>query len=146
MGERDAAMRPSLLLSNFAPLHISGKQDEMVYLEQTTAAQRAWFPVAPARIAGTPVLALRNTTDHTACSVPATIGGDFSSDFNGDFDRPARGSVRLTFSLPEGLAVGEYEYHLLDGDVTLSIGLAWIGELGNADEYDHPVEFDQYDD
>lgn len=127
-------MRPSLLLSNFAALHISGKQDAMVYLEQTTEAQRAWFPVAPARIAGTPVLALRNTTDHTTCSVTATVGGD-----------PSRGSVRLTFALPGGLAVGEYEYHLLDGDVTLSIGLAWIGELGTADEYDHPVEFDQYD-
>ena len=118
----------------------------MVYLDNITDTQRVWFPVAPARLEGAALtLVFRNTTDQRSFTLAGELCGDFSDDFSGDFDRPARGSSRIAFALPADLPVGEYEYALLAGWQTQSVGLAWIGQLGTAEETDHHAIFDQYE-
>ena len=53
---------------------------------------------------------------------------------------------RIALELPEGITEGEYEYELRSGDVILSTGLLYVGELPTerAQEYEKTVEYEQY--
>lgn len=48
-------------------------------------------------------------------------------------------------SLPEGIASGEYEYKLVDGDAVLSSGLMVIGDKIGVGQYEKEVTYKQYE-
>lgn len=48
-------------------------------------------------------------------------------------------------ALPDGIASGEYEYKLVDGEEVLSTGLISIGDLKGVKEYNKEVTFKQYE-
>lgn len=48
-------------------------------------------------------------------------------------------------ALPDGIASGEYEYKLVDGEEVLSTGLISIGDLRAVGQYEKEVTYKQYE-
>ena len=51
----------------------------------------------------------------------------------------------LAVIVPEGCPVGEYEYSVQVGDQVLSTGLLMVGELDKPEQYEKPIEYEQYE-
>lgn len=90
----------------------------MLYIANTTEAQAVWVPKnygtqgVPSDLA----FILRNTLDHTRPVETGVLNIDVS-----------RLYYNVAFSLPEGVADGEYRYELTGGGQQLSVGLLYVG-------------------
>lgn len=109
------------------------KEDTMIYLDKTTAAQPLYIPRSVRGVEGALSLTLRSTVGLSVVLDVDPIDLDTSSLY-----------YRLAVSLPEGIAVGEYEYTLADLTGDLATGLAWVGTLNKPTEYDTSIEYEQY--
>lgn len=106
----------------------------MIYIENHTAPQSAFIPNNGLAVEGELRLMLRNTTNKGNAVTLAVVALDSKATY---YD--------VTFALPEGLAGGEYDYHLLGGEAVLSKGIAILGESKRSCKvYDKPIEYTQY--
>lgn len=105
----------------------------MIYLEQTTEAQRAFIPAngkgTPARLRLTGTVGLEMVMDTEVVDMP------LSSFY-----------YSVAFSLPDGTPSGEYDYVLEDADgLELSRGLAMVCGPSRGDtQYEEKITFKQY--
>lgn len=53
--------------------------------------------------------------------------------------------LHLAVVVPDGCPVGEYEYDVKAGDRLLSTGLLMVGEFAKPEEYEKPIEYEQYE-
>lgn len=105
----------------------------MIYLEQTTEAQRAFIPAngkgTPARLRLASTVGLEMVMDTEVGDMP------LSSFYYG-----------VAFSLPDGAPSGEYGYVLEDADgLELARGLAMVCGPSRGDmQYEEKITFKQY--
>ena len=52
--------------------------------------------------------------------------------------------LHLAVIVPEGCPVGEYDYNVQVGDQIISSGLLVIGEFDKPDQYEKPIQYEQY--
>ena len=52
--------------------------------------------------------------------------------------------LHLAVIVPEGCPIGEYEYNVQVGDQILSTGLLMVGEFDKPDQYEKPIQYEQY--
>lgn len=105
----------------------------MIYLEQTTEAQRAFIP---ANLGGTPArLRLAGTVGLDMVMDTEVVDMPISTLYYG-----------VAFSLPDGTPAGEYGYVLEDADgMELSRGLAMVCGPSRGDtQYEEKITFKQY--
>lgn len=89
----------------------------MMYLENVTTPQTKYLPRhRKANVTGTFRLTLRNTVSGQTWTVEASVADELHYMW------------AFTFSLPEGMEEGEYEYTLSRGSKTYDGGVAHIGE------------------
>lgn len=105
----------------------------MIYLKNTTDAQPLFIPRNGEDVAGDMILKMRNTTDNTEISVSVTDLHTSGLYFN------------LALTLPSGIAVGEYQYRLLAGELVMSDGIVYIGEFKNPSQYEETITYKQYE-
>ena len=51
----------------------------------------------------------------------------------------------MVVALPEGLADGEYQYNLMDGNILVSQGLLYIGDLQSPMQNEKIITYKQYE-
>lgn len=106
----------------------------MIYLEHTTDAQVVYIPRDNADAAGTLQFSLRSTVDLDTVIDAVVLGLNL-------FTRYYSVAVRL----PDGCPSGEYEYTLTAGGDMVSTGCARINDPEQVDEYDKPIQYEQYE-
>lgn len=104
----------------------------MIYVEQIRTPQPASFPKAWAAPSGDLALKVTNTT--TLAVVPVTLE-IFGQD-------ALRYDLDLTF--PDGIAVGEYDYELTAGGVTVSSGLLICRPGQSVEQYEQSINFVEF--
>lgn len=105
----------------------------MIYLTNISDAQILMIPRNGGIVTGEMSLVLRNTTDQQETTLSVT-------DMN-----TSRLYFHLAVALPEGLADGEYQYTLKNGNIQVSCGLLYIGDLQSASQYERTITYQQYE-
>lgn len=110
----------------------------MLYLENTTSAQRIYIPLNGSTDGSmNPALTLRSTVNLT----------EYAPVIDPDWEMTAL-YVRLSVSLPSGMQDGSYEYRLSDGERLVSSGCLILGASrneGNDRQYVKDIEYMQYE-
>lgn len=96
-------------------------------------AQILMIPKNGGIVTGEMSLVLRNTTDQQETTLSVTDLNTSGLYFN------------LAVALPEGIADGEYQYTLKNGNIQLSCGLLYIGDLQSASQYERTITYQQYE-
>ena len=105
----------------------------MIYLKNISDAQILMIPRNGGIVTGEMTLVMRNTTDLQETTLSVT-------DLNTSglyFD--------LAVSLPGGLADGEYQYSLKDGNIQVSCGLLYVGDLQSPSQHETTITYKQYE-
>ena len=105
----------------------------MIYLKNISDAQILMIPRNGGIVTGEMSLVMRNTTDLQETSLSVT-------DLNTSglyFD--------LAVSLPGGLADGEYQYSLKNGNIQVSCGLLYVGDLQSPSQHETTITYKQYE-
>lgn len=105
----------------------------MIYLTNISDAQILMIPKNGGIVAGEMSLVLRNTTDQQETTLSVTDMNTSGLYFH------------LAVALPEGLADGEYQYTLKDGNIQVSCGLLYIGDLQSSSQYERTITYQQYE-
>ena len=105
----------------------------MIYLTNISDAQILMIPRNGGIVTGEMSLVMRNTTDQQETTLSVTDLNTSGLYFN------------LAVALPEGLADGEYQYTLKDGNIQVSCGLLYIGDLQSPSEYERTITYQQYE-
>lgn len=105
----------------------------MIYLMNISDAQILMIPKNGGIVTGEMSLVLRNTTDQQETTLSVTDLNTSGLYFN------------LAVALPEGIADGEYQYTLKNGNIKLSCGLLYIGDLQSASQYERTITYQQYE-
>lgn len=105
----------------------------MIYLTNISDAQILMIPKNGGIVTGEMSLVLRNTTDQQETTLSVTDLNTSGLYFN------------LAVTLPEGLADGEYQYTLKDGNIQVSCGLLYIGDLQSPSQYERTITYQQYE-
>lgn len=105
----------------------------MIYLKNISDAQILMIPKNGGIVSGEMSLVLRNTTDQQENTLSVT---DMST--SGLY-------FHLAVALPEGIADGEYQYTLKDGNIQVSCGLLYIGDLQSPSQYERTITYQQYE-
>lgn len=105
----------------------------MIYLKNISDAQIAMIPRNGESTAGEMSLVLRNTTDQQETTLSVTDLNTSGLYFN------------IAVALPAGLANGEYQYSLKNGEILVSGGLLYIGELKSPSQYETTIKYKQYE-
>ena len=105
----------------------------MIYLKNISDAQILMIPKNGGIVTGEMSLVLRNTTDQQETTLSVT---DMST--SGLY-------FHLAVALPEGIADGEYQYTLKDGNIQVSCGLLYIGDLQSPSQYERTITYQQYE-
>ena len=105
----------------------------MIYLKNISYAQSLMIPRNGRIVTGEMSLVLRNTTDQQETTLSVTDLNTSGLYFN------------LAVALPEGIADGEYQYTLKDGNIQVSCGLLYIGDLQSPSQYDRTITYQQYE-
>lgn len=105
----------------------------MIYLKNTTEAQVMFIPRNGEVMSGALELCLGNTTDHVGMEVEVSDICTSALYFD------------VAVVLPEGIATGEYHYELKDGEIVVSSGLVFIGDLQNPNQYEKTITYRQYE-
>ena len=105
----------------------------MIYLKNISDAQILMIPRNGGIVTGEMSLVMRNTTDLQETTLSVT-------DLNTSglyFD--------LAVSLPGGLADGEYQYSLKNGNIQVSCGLLYVGDLQSPSQHETTITYKQYE-
>ena len=105
----------------------------MIYLKNIPDAQILMIPRNGGIVTGEMSLVMRNTTDQQETTLSMTDLNTSGLYFN------------LAVALPEGIADGEYQYTLKDGNIQVSCGLLYIGDLQSPSQYERTITYQQYE-
>lgn len=105
----------------------------MIYLKNISDAQILMIPKNGGIVTGEMSLVLRNTTDQQETTLSVTDMNTSGLYFH------------LAVALPEGIADGEYQYTLKNGNIQVSCGLLYIGDLQSPSQYERTITYQQYE-
>lgn len=105
----------------------------MIYLTNISDAQILMIPKNGGIVTGEMSLVMRNTTDQKETTLSVTDMNTSGLYFH------------LAVALPEGIADGEYQYTLKNGNIQVSCGLLYIGDLQSASQYERTITYQQYE-
>ena len=105
----------------------------MIYLKNISDAQIVMIPRNGEIVTGEMTLVMRNTTDLRETTLSVTDLNTSGLYFN------------LAVALPGGLADGEYQYSLKDGNIQVSCGLLYVGDLQSPSQHETTITYKQYE-
>ena len=105
----------------------------MIYLKNISDAQILMIPRNGGLVTGEMTLVMRNTTDLQETTLSVTDLNTSGLYFN------------LAVALPGGLADGEYQYSLKDGNIQVSCGLLYVGDLQSPSQHETTITYKQYE-
>ena len=105
----------------------------MIYLKNISDAQILMIPRNGEIMNGEMTLVMRNTTDLQETTLSVTDLNTSGLYFN------------LAVALPGGLADGEYQYSLKDGNIQVSCGLLYVGDLQSPSQHETTITYKQYE-
>ena len=105
----------------------------MIYLKNISDAQILMIPRNGGIVTGEMSLVMRNTTDLQETTISVTDLNTSGLYFN------------LAVALPGGLADGEYQYSLKDGNIQVSCGLLYVGDLQSPSQHETTITYKQYE-
>ena len=105
----------------------------MIYLKNISDAQILMIPRNGGIMTGEMTLVMRNTTDLRETTLSVTDLNTSGLYFN------------LAVALPGGLADGEYQYSLKDGNIQVSCGLLYVGDLQSPSQHETTITYKQYE-
>ena len=105
----------------------------MIYLKNISDAQILMIPRNGGIVTGEMTLVMRNTTDLQEITLSVTDLNTSGLYFN------------LAVALPGGLADGEYQYSLKDGNIQVSCGLIYVGDLQSPSQHETTITYKQYE-
>ena len=105
----------------------------MIYLKNISDAQILMIPRNGEIVTGEMSLVMRNTTDQQETTLSVTDLNTSGLYFN------------IAVVLPGGLADGEYQYSLKDGNIQVSCGLLYIGDLQSPSQHKTTITYKQYE-
>ena len=105
----------------------------MIYLKNISDAQSLMIPRNGEIVTGEMSLVMRNTTDQQETTLSVTDLNTSGLYFN------------LAVALPGGLADGEYQYSLKDGNIQVSCGLLYVGDLQSPSQHETTITYKQYE-
>ena len=105
----------------------------MIYLKNISDAQILMIPRNGGIMTGEMSLVMRNTTDLQETTLSVTDLNTSGLYFN------------LAVALPGGLADGEYQYSLKDGNIQVSCGLLYVGDLQSPSQHETTITYKQYE-
>ena len=105
----------------------------MIYLKNISDAQILMIPRNGEIVTGEMALVMRNTTDQQETTLPVTDLNTSGLYFN------------LAVALPGGLADGEYQYSLKNGNIQVSCGLLYVGDLQSPSQHETTITYKQYE-
>lgn len=105
----------------------------MIYLKNISDAQILMIPRNGGIVTGEMTLVMRNTTDLQETTLSVTDLNTSGIYFN------------LAVTLPGGLADGEYQYSLKNGNIQVSCGLLYVGDLQSPSQHETTITYKQYE-
>ena len=105
----------------------------MIYLKNISDAQVLMIPRNGGIVTGEMTLMMRNTTDLQETTLSVTDLNTSGLYFN------------LAVALPGGLADGEYQYSLKNGNIQVSCGLLYVGDLQSPSQHETTITYKQYE-
>lgn len=105
----------------------------MIYLKNISDAQILMIPRNGEIVTGEMALVMRNTTDLQETTLSVTDLNTSGLYFN------------IAVALPGGLADGEYQYCLKDGNIQVSCGLLYVGDLQSPSQHETTITYKQYE-
>lgn len=105
----------------------------MIYLKNISDAQILMIPRNGGIVTGKMTLLMRNTTDLQETTLSVTDLNTSGLYFN------------LAVALPGGLADGEYQYSLKNGNIQVSCGLLYVGDLQSPSQHETTITYKQYE-
>ena len=105
----------------------------MIYLKNISDAQILMIPRNGGIVTGEMALVMRNTTDLQETTLSVTDLNTSGLYFN------------LAVALPSGLADGEYQYSLKNGNIQMSCGLIYVGDLQSPSRHETTITYKQYE-
>ena len=105
----------------------------MIYLKNISDAQILMIPRNGGIVTGEMTLVMRNTTDLQETTLSVTDLNTSGLYFN------------LAVALPGGLADGEYQYSLKNGNIQVSCGLFYVGDLQSPSQHETTITYKQYE-
>ena len=105
----------------------------MIYLKNISDAQILMIPRNGGIVTGEMALVMRNTTDLQETTLSVTDLNTSGLYFN------------LAVALPGGLADGEYQYSLKNGNLQVSCGLLYVGDLQSPSQHETTITYKQYE-
>ena len=105
----------------------------MIYLMNISDAQILMIPRNGGIVTGKMTLLMRNTTDLQETTLSVTDLNTSGLYFN------------LAVALPGGLADGEYQYSLKNGNIQVSCGLLYVGDLQSPSQHETTITYKQYE-
>ena len=105
----------------------------MIYLKNISDAQILMIPRNGGIVTGEMTLVMRNTTDLQETTLYVTDLNTSGLYFN------------LAVALPSGLADGEYQYSLKNGNIQVSCGLLYVGNLQSPSQHETTITYKQYE-
>lgn len=105
----------------------------MIYLKNISDAQILMIPRNGGIVTGEMILVMRNTTDLQETTLSVTDLNTSGLYFN------------LAVTLPGGLADGEYQYSLKNGNIQVSCGLLYVGDLQSPSQHETTITYKQYE-
>ena len=105
----------------------------MIYFKNISDAQILMIPRNGGIVTGEMTLVMRNTTDLQETTLSVTDLNTSGLYFN------------LAVALPGGLADGEYQYSLKDGNIQVSCGLLYVGDLQSPSQHETTITYKQYE-
>lgn len=105
----------------------------MIYLKNISDAQILMIPRNGGIVTGEMSLVMRNTTDQQETTLSVTDLNTSGIYFN------------LAVALPGGLADGEYQYSLKDGNIQVSCGLLYVGDPQSPSQHETTITYKQYE-
>ena len=105
----------------------------MIYLKNISDAQTLMIPRNGEIVTGEMALVMRNTTDLQETTLSVTDLNTSGIYFN------------LAVALPGELADGEYQYSLKNGDIQVSCGILYVGDLQSPRQHETTITYKQYE-
>lgn len=105
----------------------------MIYLKNISDAQILMISRNGGIVTGEMTLVMRNTTDLQETTLSVTDLNTSGLYFN------------LAVALPGGLADGEYQYSLKNGNIQVSCGLLYVGDLQSPSQHETTITYKQYE-
>ena len=105
----------------------------MIYLKNISDAQVLMIPRNGSIVTGEMSLVMRNTTDQKETTLSVTDLNTSGLYFN------------IAVALPGGLADGAYQYTPKTGDIQVSCGILYVGNLPSPSQHDTTITYKQYE-